>query len=216
MLQAILIGNIGADAQLQNKDGKEFTTFRVAHNDSWNDQAGNKHESSLWVDCIMNGKPNVLPYLKKGQQVFITGTVKLRIYSSEKDRCMKPGLTVNVSRVELLGGSTDIVPSRLYDKNGAMHDVTKYYLTDIANAELVTLQGKQFLTDANGWVFQPQTDNESQHNGQQESDATQQRQEPIDDSTQQNAAKSKSKTSKSKSKAKNNEPDRKSDDAPAF
>ena len=160
MLQAILIGNIGADAQLQNKDGKEFTTFRVAHNDSWNDQAGNRHESSLWIDCIMNGKPNVLPYLKKGQQVFITGTVKLRIYSSEKDRCMKPGLTVNVSRVELLGGSTDIVPSRLYDKNGAMHNVTKYYQTDVKNAELQTIQGRKFLTDKKGWIFS--LDNEQQ------------------------------------------------------
>ena len=169
MLQAILIGNIGADAQLQNKDGKDFVTFRVAHNDSWNDQAGNKHESSLWVDCIMNGKPNVLPYLKKGQQVFITGTVKLRIYSSEKDRCMKPGLTINVSRVELLGGSTDIVPSRLYDKNGAMHDVTKYYRTDIKDAELQTIQGRQFLTDANGGVYSPTpaADNTSSNQQQQ-------------------------------------------------
>lgn len=183
MLQAILIGNIGADAQLQSKDGKEFTTFRVAHNDSWNDQAGNKHESSLWVDCIMNGKPNVLPYLKKGQQVFITGTVKLRIYSSEKDRCMKPGLTVNVSRVELLGGSTDVVPSRLYDKSGAMHDVTKYYRTDIKDAELQTIQGRQFLTDANGWVYSPT---------------------PAADNTSSNQ------------QQQNNEPDRKSDDAPAF
>lgn len=168
MLQAILIGNIGADAQLQSKDGKEFTTFRVAHNDSWNDQNGNRHESSLWVDCIMNGKPNVLPYLKKGQQVFITGTVKLRIYSSEKDRCMKPGLTVNVSRVELLGGSTDIVPSRLYDKNGAMHDVTKYYRTDIKDAELQTIQGRQFLTDANGWVYSPTNEQQQQESNQQQ------------------------------------------------
>lgn len=183
MLQAILIGNIGADAQLQSKDGKEFTTFRVAHNDSWNDQAGNKHESSLWVDCIINGKPNVLPYLKKGQQVFITGTVKLRIYSSEKDRCMKPGLTVNVSHVELLGGSTDVVPSRLYDKSGAMHTITKYYQTDVKNAELQTIQGRQFLTDANGWVFSPNNENQQQESNQNHQ---------------------------------NDEPDRKSDDAPTF
>ena len=33
MLQAFLIGNVGADAQLQAKDGRKFTTFRVAHND---------------------------------------------------------------------------------------------------------------------------------------------------------------------------------------
>ena len=49
MLQAFLIGNVGADAQLQAKDGRKFTTFRVAHNDVWTDQAGQEHRTSIWV-----------------------------------------------------------------------------------------------------------------------------------------------------------------------
>ena len=40
MLQTTVIGNVGADAQVNNKDGREFVTFRVAHNDTWTDQAG--------------------------------------------------------------------------------------------------------------------------------------------------------------------------------
>ena len=89
MLQAILIGNIGADAKVNVKDGSEFTTFRVAHNDTWTDANGTQHSNTLWVDCIMNGKPNVVEYLKQGTQVAIMGNVTLRTYSSEKDRCIK-------------------------------------------------------------------------------------------------------------------------------
>ena len=43
MLQTIAIGNVGAEPKFNNKDGKEFITFRIAHNDSWTDQAGNQH-----------------------------------------------------------------------------------------------------------------------------------------------------------------------------
>ena len=89
MLQAILIGNIGADAKVNVKDGSEFTTFRVAHNDTWTDANGTQHSNTLWVDCIINGKPNVVEFLKQGTQVAIMGNVTLRTYSSEKDRCIK-------------------------------------------------------------------------------------------------------------------------------
>lgn len=102
MLQLFLIGRIGANATVQNKDGREFTTFRVAHNDEWTDGAGIKHSNTIWVDCIINGKPNVLPYLVAGTMVACIGSMSLRVYSSAKDKCMKAGVTCNVRQVELL------------------------------------------------------------------------------------------------------------------
>ena len=152
MLQATLIGNVGADAQLQEKDGRKFTTFRVAHNDTFTDQAGVQHNSTMWIDCIINDYPKVAQYIKQGQQVFIQGHLKTRVYSSEKDRCMKAGLKINVQRVELLGGSSDVVPSRLYDKDGAQHDVAKWYLTNVKNTTLMSQRGASFSVDSNGWV----------------------------------------------------------------
>ena len=38
MLQALLIGNIGANAQVKVSDGQEFVTFRVAHNEAYTKQ----------------------------------------------------------------------------------------------------------------------------------------------------------------------------------
>lgn len=152
MLQVILIGNLGSDAETKSANGREFTTFRVAHNDSWTDQNGVKHESAIWVDCILNERPKVADYLKRGQMVAVMGNASLRTYSSEKDRCIKAGLTVNVRTIELLGGSGDLVPSSLADVNGILHRVSKHYWTDMPNITLFSQRGAQFVTDANGFV----------------------------------------------------------------
>lgn len=164
MLQAILIGNIGADAKVNVKDGSEFTTFRVAHNDTWTDANGTQHSNTLWVDCIMNGRPNVAEYLKQGTQVAIMGNVTLRTYSSEKDRCIKAGMTIKVNRVELLGGRSDEVPSRLYDSNGVQHDVKKAYYTDNGVKQLWSQRGQEFSCDKKGWVTPVMSDTSNQTN----------------------------------------------------
>lgn len=161
MLQVTLIGHIGSDAEVKSSNGREFTTFRVAHSDRWTDDAGQVHEQTTWVDCIMNGKPNVVEWLKKGQMVFVTGSSTLRVYSSQKDRCMKAGMTINVRQVELLGGKSDEIPNVLFDANtGAQLQVQKWYnvaslVRDESQPEwypLVSRSQERFIADRNGWV----------------------------------------------------------------
>lgn len=161
MLQVTLIGHIGSDAEVKSSNGREFTTFRVAHSDRWTDDAGQVHEQTTWVDCIMNGKPNVVEWLKKGQMVFVTGSSTLRVYSSQKDRCMKAGMTINVRQVELLGGKSDEIPNVLFDANtGAQLQVQKWYnvaslVRDDSQPEwypLVSRSQERFIADRNGWV----------------------------------------------------------------
>ena len=152
MLQATVIGNVGADAQFQSKDGREFVTWRVAHNDSWTDQAGQQHSNTIWVDCIMNGKPKVAEFIKAGTQVVCIGRVQLRTYSSAKDRCMKAGMTIQVESIQLLGGSSDTVPRRLYDDHGVQHDIVKLYFTDVKDTTLMSQKGESFSVDKKGWV----------------------------------------------------------------
>ena len=152
MLQAILVGNLGADAQVQNSNGSEFISFRVAHNERWKDDNGQVHDQTFWVDCTLNGRPAVLEYLRAGTMVFVMGTLSARVYSSAKDRCMKAGLSIRVQRVELLGGQADIIPRQLVDESGALHDVTKYFHTDVTGCILSSTRGQQFAVDDNGWV----------------------------------------------------------------
>ena len=170
MLQAIVIGNLGADAEIKGQQGQEFTTFRVAHSERWKDEAGNAHEQTTWVDCTMNGKPAVFDYLKRGTTIAVIGNASLRLYSSPKDRCMKAGMRVSVRSVELIGGVRDAIPSRLYDDSGVQHDVTKFFHTDVAGATLFSQQGGAFTTDANGWVAPAQTQNGQESGGQAQDD----------------------------------------------
>lgn len=171
MLQATLIGNIGANALVKVSDGREFVTFRVAHNESYNDAGGKKVERVMWIDCTMscaNGRPAVLPYLVQGTQVCVQGSISTRVYSSEKDRCMKAGLSIHVQKIELLGGASDPVPRRLYTKDGVMVDVTKHYWCTEKSTQLLSQSGKSFDVDKNGFITpvtnQSESDNES--NGQ--------------------------------------------------
>lgn len=164
MLLTTAIGHIGGDAVCQVSNGNEFTTFRVAHTDKWTNGDGTTTENTIWVDCIMQGRPNVMPYLKKGQKVFITGTASLRVYSSPKDKCMKAGLTIHVRNLELLGTKTDDIPAKLYTEEGNVEvQVYKHYhvpqlVRGVTGAEfenLVSQGGEKFLVDRQGWVSKP-------------------------------------------------------------
>lgn len=152
MLQVTIIGHIGADAEVKGDNGKEFVSFRVAHTDKWTDAAGQQHTETYWVDCTMNGRPAVLPWLKKGQAVCVVGDARTRVYSSAKDRCMKAGLRCSVKSVELVGSAADTIPTRLYDQTGMQHDVVKYYYTDCPGLILTSQRGQRYAVDDNGWV----------------------------------------------------------------
>lgn len=157
MFKSIVIGNLGADAQVKESNGSKFVTFRVAHTESYTDQAGQKHESTTWIDCIMsNAESKVIPYLKKGVKVYVSGNCSLRVFSSAKYRQMMAGAQINVQSVELLGGSTDEVPRQLFDANGVIHTVSKYYFTDIKGVPLFSQSGQLFHADKKGWVTHDQ------------------------------------------------------------
>lgn len=161
MLKTTVIGHIGADAVVQSANGNEFTTFRVANTDRWKSADGVAHEETIWIDVTMQGKPAVLPYLVRGQLVYVEGSARLRTYSSPKERCIKAGLTVNARSVELLGGKSDDVPSVLYNpEDGSEVRVTKHFycgqLVGVDDKEfpftLHSRQGENYTVDANGWV----------------------------------------------------------------
>lgn len=169
MMKIELIGYIGNNAEIKTADGREFTTFRVANSERWKDDAGNVHDSTTWVDCVMDGKPNVVEYLKRGTLVFVSGSVKLRVYSSQKDRCMKAGLTINVRQVELLGGKSDPIPNQIVDDAGQLHEVKKWYhcadavrgkkdpeLVDVFNPKTM----ERYQVDRNGFIIIPTTNAE--------------------------------------------------------
>lgn len=102
MLKGIIIGWLGADASIIETDGSKFVSARVAHTDMWKDSQGVAHSNTIWVDIIIKHDSPVVPYLRKGTQVYVEGSISLRVYSSEKDRCQKAGMTIHARSILLL------------------------------------------------------------------------------------------------------------------
>lgn len=162
MLKVELIGNLGADVEIKSANGAQFATFRVADTSKYKTNDGEEKTVTNWVDCTMNNvEAKVLPYLKAGVKVFVRGNASLRVYSSKKDRCMKAGLQVSVTEVELCGGNSDAVARQVIDPaDGTIHEVTKYYWCDVPTKgmkkddlkELIDQRGNQYVMNNQGFV----------------------------------------------------------------
>ena len=106
MIKVEIIGNLGADAELQVVNGNKFVSFRVANTDKWTDKTtGEISTSTQWISCSLNGDGGaLLPYLKKGTKVFVRGNAQFIIYSSAKSHKMEVGVNLFVREIELCGG----------------------------------------------------------------------------------------------------------------
>lgn len=177
MLKVELIGNLGADAEVKVSDSYKFVSMRVAHSDRWTDESGEKHETTQWVDVnLSNIESKIIPYLKKGTTVFVRGRLATRVYSSPKDRCMKAGVTIHATEIELLGGSSDAVPRELIDPVTALiYPVSKHYWVERDNSKmkkdeiylLVDKAGRKFNMNKGGFVVPEQPVEDEQPNTQE-------------------------------------------------
>lgn len=155
MFRVEVTGNLGAKAEIKSDQGRKYVQFSVADTRRWKDEQGNEHTQTTWFSCFYrNVDAEVVKYLERGTKVFVRGHGDLRIYSSEKERKMMAGCSINVTEIELLGGSSDEVPRRLYTLEGELVDVTKwfYVATHPAGTILQSLGGDRYEVIEGGWV----------------------------------------------------------------
>jgi len=91
MFIATLIGNLGKDCEIVTaKSGNELMKLALGVSQG-------KDRKPLWVDVLMRNRPNLQPFLVKGQQILVQGTCDINV-----DRNY---LNVNVfaDQVQLLG-----------------------------------------------------------------------------------------------------------------
>ena len=171
MLKLQVIGNLGSDAELQKSQGQSFVSLSIAHTEKRKQPDGSEREFTTWISATINGDGgNLLPYLKKGTRVYAYGDVGLKVFHSEKERCMKAGINLFVRNIELLGGSSDDVPRDIYDLDGVAHHVGKFYYCDTVRSQIVYDRGgREYQVDASGWVTvspQPAPSSESSQSEQ--------------------------------------------------
>lgn len=94
-------GNLGSDADLRfTKAGTEVLQFSVATTSGYGER-----QTTSWARCTLFGKraESLAPYLLKGQQVAVTGEVKLHEWTGKSGET-KQSLEVSVQDVTLIGG----------------------------------------------------------------------------------------------------------------
>lgn len=98
MLNAVIAGNLGKDAETRNAGQTTVTGFNVAV-----EQRGKDGKKTQWVGCSMWGKrgETLAQYLTKGSKVCVSGELTTREHDG------KTYLDLNVSDVTLMGGGAD-------------------------------------------------------------------------------------------------------------
>ena len=182
-----ITGNLGANAEYRNENGNEYVKFNVGCTDKYEKPDGSKVERVTWYSCILNGKQErLLPYLVKGTKVYVRGEIKLRVFSSEKDRMMKAGANVTVRELELIGGITEAVPRQLSDEKGLLYMTMKCYwiekpATGIYPTVLMNPRNtaEKFNVDANGFIT-PAQQTEQQATPEQTEQVNQEHEENVE------------------------------------
>lgn len=154
MLKLQIVGNLGSDAEIYSENGHKFIKLSIAHTERRRNPDGSDRESTTWVSATINGDGgNLFQYLKKGTKVYAYGDVGLRVYHSEKERRMMPGMNLYIRDIELVGAQVDEVPRDLYDNDGVAYRVNKYYHCQGAPYGILqSKSGAQFGVSADGWV----------------------------------------------------------------
>lgn len=96
MQKTQIIGTLGKDAEVKEVNGKQVANFSVAVNNG-------KDRPATWYECALWDKPNIYPYIRKGDKIYCEGSASADAYL--KDGAAVGKLRLTVFQVELLGGS---------------------------------------------------------------------------------------------------------------
>ncbi|MBT7087068.1 MAG: single-stranded DNA-binding protein [Desulfobacterales bacterium] len=117
MNKAILIGNLGRDPEINNKNGMTIAKFSVATSEKWKDKnTGMMQERTEWHHITAFGRLAEIckNYLFKGRQVCIEGRIQTN--SWKKDGITRYSTEIIASTMKMLGAR---VSEEFYDSSTA-------------------------------------------------------------------------------------------------
>lgn len=101
MLKVIMIGNLGGDAETRDAGDSQVARFNVASTRKFKGRDGIQEETE-WLKVEMWNPGGVLPYLLKGQQVYVEGSLRTERWK-DRDGAERERKKVVASSVQLLG-----------------------------------------------------------------------------------------------------------------
>jgi len=110
MQRTEIIGFCGQDAEVKDFGENQVINFSVAVSESYTNRQGEKVSNTTWYECAKWGNNTAIAqYLKKGQQVFVSGKPQARAWQKE-DGTLVSVLGINVFSLQLLGAKNDNQP----------------------------------------------------------------------------------------------------------
>lgn len=105
----ILIGRLGKDPETRyTGGGQAVCNFSLATDESYKDRNGEKQKKTEWHKIVTWGRTAEIAqrYLKKGNQVNITGRIQSRDWQ-DKEGIKRYTTEIYVTKLELLGGNNN-------------------------------------------------------------------------------------------------------------
>ena len=97
MLTANVIGHLGKDAETKTIGERQFISFRMASTARRKD--GDK---TTWGSVMYRFNDKLLPYLRKGQQVYVQGDMDVSAYSN-KEGAAQAEVSIFANQLVLIG-----------------------------------------------------------------------------------------------------------------
>lgn len=96
MMTINAIGNLGADAEKKEFNGREYSSFRMGVHVRGKDE-------TTWVSVLVYYRENLHQYLRKGAAVYVSGDMRVSTYT-KKDNTVAVDVNCFASTLELVGG----------------------------------------------------------------------------------------------------------------
>ena len=109
MIQIICNGNLGADAERKEINGKMYITFRMGVR---------TRRDTQWVSVLYRDSEKLMEYLKKGQSVIISGEPSFNTYVS-KDGKINIDVSVFANTLDLAGSKGDTLTTTNQQQDNA-------------------------------------------------------------------------------------------------
>lgn len=92
--KVLLIGNVGRDPEIRvTGDGTKVATFSVATSESWLEKGSNERKERVEWHNVVIFNPHLVDvteqYIKKGQKVYVEGSLRTRKYTDTKGQEQK-------------------------------------------------------------------------------------------------------------------------------
>ena len=107
--KVIIIGNLGQDPEVRHMpSGGAVTNISVATSESWKDKnTGEQQDKTEWHRVVFFNKLAEIAgqYLKKGDTVYIEGSLRTRTW--EQNGIKRSGTEIVANNMHMLGGKND-------------------------------------------------------------------------------------------------------------